>query len=190
MKVRVLPTTFGRYRDLSGIFGQPDGNFYVFDRWITSSPCVEGTQKGLTCTFSFTATTHPDGAQDFSAVPVYRVSNYHFGGFLAPVSGTDVNTVKAGSGVPVKFSLGGSFGLGILAAGSPTSNQVACPINNGTSSIDQTSTAGASVLTFDAATGTYTYVWKTEKAWAGSCRQLTLTLLDGQSFTASFQFTK
>ena len=38
--------------------------------------------------------------------------------------------------------------------------------------IEQTATAGASGLQYDAASNQYTYVWKTEKAWAGRCRQL------------------
>ena len=32
----------------------------------------------------------------------------------------------------------------------------------------------------------YSYVWKTDKSWAGSCRQLTLRLADGPQ--ALFQF--
>ena len=43
-----------------------------------------------------------------------------FTGFLQPVDNPPtVNTVKAGSAVPIKFSLGGNRGLAILAPGSP-----------------------------------------------------------------------
>ncbi len=45
-----------------------------------------------------------------------RVS-YPFDGFQAPIDDTGVNVVKAGSTVPVKFSLGQDFGLDILAGG-------------------------------------------------------------------------
>jgi len=34
------------------------------------------------------------------------------------------------------------------------------------------------------------YVWKTDSAWAGTCRQLLVTLNDGTQHIAYFQFTK
>jgi hypothetical protein len=34
-----------------------------------------------------------------------------------------------------------------------------------------TDSAGGSGLQFDSTTGTYTYVWKTSKSWAGTCQQ-------------------
>ena len=37
-----------------------------------------------------------------------------------------MNQVKAGSSIPVKFSLSGNQGLGILAAGYPASQRVDC----------------------------------------------------------------
>jgi hypothetical protein len=33
-----------------------------------------------------------------------------------------------------------------------------------------TATAGDSGLSYDAATDQYTYVWKTDKTWSGTCR--------------------
>jgi hypothetical protein len=52
---------------------------------------------------------------------------YPFSGFFSPVDNLPVvNTMKAGAAVPIKFSLGGDRGLDILAAGSPTSQQIAC----------------------------------------------------------------
>jgi hypothetical protein len=56
--------------------------------------------------------------------------------------------------------------------------------------IESTVTAGGSSLTYDALTDTYTYVWKTEKAWANTCRQFILGLSDGSSHRAVFQFKK
>ncbi len=48
-------------------------------------------------------------------------------------------------------------------------------------------TAGSSGLSYDPATDTYTYVWKTNKAWAGPCRQLILGLNDGTFHVAFFK---
>jgi hypothetical protein len=115
---------------------------------------------------------------------------YDFSGFFAPVDNPPtLNTVKAASAIPVKFSLHGDQGLNILAAGSPTSQQVACTSGAPTDPIEETVTAGSSSLSYDPATDTYTYVWKTAKTWAASCRQLTLTLNDGTQHAALFKFS-
>ena len=53
---------------------------------------------------------------------------------------------------------------------------------------EQTGTAGSSTLSYDASTDTYTYVWKTEKPWAGTCRQLVVKLKDGTFHRAIFKF--
>jgi hypothetical protein len=45
-------------------------------------------------------------------------------------------------------------------------------------------------LSYDPATDTYTYVWKTNKIWAKTCRQLVLKLDDGTFYRANFNFTK
>jgi hypothetical protein len=36
----------------------------------------------------------------------------------------------------------------------------------------------------------YTYLWKTEKAWAGTCRQLNVVLADGTYHHANVRFPK
>jgi hypothetical protein len=54
--------------------------------------------------------------------------------------------------------------------------------------IEQTSTAGASTLQFDPGSNQYTYVWKTDKSWAGTCRQLQMQLNDGSTQIANFKF--
>lgn len=57
-----------------------------------------------------------------------------------------------------------------------------------TDTLEQTVSTNKSGLTFDASTGTYTYVWSTKKSWAGTCRNLAITLSDGTSQTVSFSF--
>src|SRR6185503_6257475 len=105
---------------------------------------------------------------------------YSFGGFLQPVDARPtVNSLKAGAAVPVKFSLGGNQGVNIFAAGYPKSQSIACDWTADVDGIETTVTAGGSSLAYDAASLTYTYVWKTEKGWAGTCRQLVLTFADG-----------
>ena len=50
--------------------------------------------------------------------------------------------------------------------------------------VEQTVTAGGSSLSYDAASDRYTYVWKTDKAWAGQCRQLVLKFPAGSVHAA------
>ena len=115
---------------------------------------------------------------------------YDWSGFLSPVdTGEVVNSVKAGSSVPAKFSLAGSQGQGILAPDSPTIEFGPCSPSDQVDAIEQTATSGASGLTYDDATDVYTYVWKTGKSWAGKCGTLTLQLADGTAHTALFSFT-
>jgi hypothetical protein len=53
---------------------------------------------------------------------------------------------------------------------------------------DHGATAGSSSLSYDASTGQYTYVWKTEKSWARSCRKLVMRFTDGSEGVALFDF--
>ena len=97
--------------------------------------------------------------------------------------------MNSGQAIPVKFGLGGNQGMAIFAAGYPRSVAMSC---TGTlsDSIEETVTAGSSTLTYDAGTARYHYVWKTEKAWAGTCRQLQLKFIDGTEKFANFNFRK
>ncbi len=97
-----------------------------------------------------------------------------------------MNQVKAGSGIPVKFSLGGNMGLNIFGPGYPSSQQVGCQSSAPIDQIEETTSNSG--LTYDPVSGQYTYVWKTDKKWAGSCRVLTITFTDGTQKTALFIF--
>lgn len=90
--------------------------------------------------------------------------------------------------MPLKFALGGDFGMDILSAGSPSSTATECATGVAISNVETTTTAGNSSLSYDAASGTYTYVWKTASTWAGTCRTFTLTLDDGSSDVTKFKF--
>jgi len=110
-----------------------------------------------------------------------------FTGFLSPVDNLPaVNLAKAGSAIPVKFSLGGDRGLAILS-GSPTATKYTCT-STPTDVIEEVSTASTSGLQYDATSGIYTYVWKTPKTYANYCYQLKVSLIDGTTHVASFKF--
>jgi hypothetical protein len=106
-------------------------------------------------------------------------------------NGVVYNVAKAGSAIPVKFSLHGDHGAAVLAAGSPQSAKMTCGSNAPQDAVEQTVAAGSSGLSYDPATDQYTYVWKTDKAWAATCRQLQVRLADGSTAkTATFNFTR
>jgi uncharacterized membrane protein len=121
--------------------------------------------------------------------------HFDFAGFFAPVrnpGGTApyaVNKVKAGQAVPIKFSLHGNQGLDILAPGNPRSKAVPCTLGN-TNGGQPTRTAGGRGLSYHRGSDRYQYGWKTEKAWAGTCRQLMVSLTDGTTHSALFKFKK
>ena len=116
---------------------------------------------------------------------------YDFSGFFAPVDNPSVvNSVNAGRAVPVKFILSGDQGLGVIEETYPRSQQVPCDATASVDGIEETASAGASGLTYDAASDEYTYVWKTEKAWSDTCRQFVLKLDDGTYHRANFEFRR
>jgi len=140
--------------------------------------------KTVTCT----ATDNAGNTATASAA--YRVI-FNFTGFFDPVKNPPImNQMSAGRAAPLKFSLAGNQGLAIFATGSPQSVLIQCSTLNPIDSVEQTTTAGSSSLSYDAATGIYTYVWKTDKSWAGTCRRLSVQFIDGQTYTLNFTFIK
>jgi len=116
---------------------------------------------------------------------------YDFVGFFPPVDDNVLNVVKAGRAIPVKFSLDGYQGLEdiIFVPGYPKSIPIVCPGKDEPVGVMEfAETAGESSLSYDADAYQYIYVWKTEKTWAGSCRQLVVKLIDGTSHVANFTF--
>ena len=114
---------------------------------------------------------------------------YDFTGFFPPVDNFELNVAKAGRAIPVKFSLDGDQGLEIFEEEYPRSVLILCesPDPNAIA-IEGTDAAGGSSLSYDDDTDQYIYVWKTEKAWANTCRQLVVKLIDGTYHRANFTF--
>ena len=131
-------------------------------------------------TFTVSAT---DRAQNSASVSsAYRVV-YDFSGFFPPVAGyPTVNAVKAGEGIPLKFSLHGNWGNDVVATGSPT--WTPCDASSGSPA------AAAGTLSYNASLDRYTFLAATSKSWAGTCADLTVTLRDGTTHRARFAFGK
>jgi arabinogalactan endo-1,4-beta-galactosidase len=136
---------------------------------------------------SITAEFSGDAVNIGSSGQVVQQVLWPFTGFLAPIGDLPtLNAVNAGRTVPVQFSLGGDRGLAILAAGSPTSRAIDCTTRAPLDDPQPTGTAGHSKLDFE--NGQYSYSWKTDKGWAGTCRELQVELVDGSSHLADFRF--
>jgi len=116
-------------------------------------------------------------------------SQLEFKGFLRPVHNRpNVNLVAAGAAVPVRFSVEGSSSSRVLQPGFPTSVAMACSSVASTKSVEETADETSSSM--HTAGSKYTYIWKTSPAWAGTCRRLVVTLIDGSTHSALFRFSK
>jgi hypothetical protein len=115
--------------------------------------------------------------------------DYNFSGFFQPVDNAPtLNVVKAGSALPVKFSLGGNQGMDIFQTGYPQVTPMSCSTSAPTDLIDTTVTSGSSSLQYDSTVDQYSYVWKTNSNWVGTCAQFDLGLNDGSTHTFLVEF--
>ena len=139
-----------------------------------------------------TFTVHArDVAGNVSTASATYTVLFEFEGFLPPVDNPPaVNRVKAGRVVPVKFRLGGYRGRDVFADGYPRSVAMPCGSTGEPAGSAATRSALRPRLAYKADHGLYVYRWKTDKAWAGSCRQLVVQLTDGSFHRANFRFTR
>ncbi len=98
------------------------------------------------------------------------------------------NTANAGQSIPLIFSLGGNKGLNIFAPGYPRWQVIACGSTAAVWGTNPTNSNGG--LSYDPLQDRYTYPWKTEKSWAGSCRQVVVRYTDGTTYRANFNFVR
>ena len=186
-----------------------DENGDTLSALLVSGPAHGTLALNFNGAFGYTPATNYAGQDSFTyrafdgelssdiatvSITVSQASQYSFAGFFEPVKNPGpgpryvFNSVRAGSAVPLKFSLAGDQGLDIFAAGFPTSQPVSCALLKSSSGTMRAVTAGSSSLSYDPITDQYTYVWKTDKKWAGKCRVLTVQLDDGTPHLAYFQF--
>jgi hypothetical protein len=138
-------------------------------------------------------TNRDDNAEAFDTHPDCRR------GLLSPVHNPygALNDVVAGDAKPIRFTADGYKGLDVLFSDSPYSRQVNCETLATEDPEAEfitprpypvpTTLAGGSKLSVSAG-GTFTYPWKTNAAWAGTCRELVITRDDGVQHRAFFRF--
>lgn len=145
-----------------------------------------GIEAPATRTVSVKA-TDPSGASATASATVQVI--FRFTGFFSPVANFPAfNNLNSGQAIPIKFSLSGNQGLDIFAAGYPKWEVIPC---GSSVEVNGTTTANSnSGLTYDAGSDQYSFVWKTDKSWTNSCRQLVVKLVDGMVYRANFNFVK
>jgi len=139
---------------------------------------------------TFTVRTSDNAGNAASQTVSYSVV-YDFDGFLWPlVNSPQVNRWKAGMPVPVRFSLGSYSGPAPVVPGYPKVAPVAC--GTGAQAAGSEKARGSwkrrSLHASKRGAWTYMFLWKTEKNWAGGCRQLVLKLDDGTVHRVDVQF--
>jgi hypothetical protein len=132
-------------------------------------------------THEFTVTARDHAGRTTKVTHAYSVV-YAFDGLSAPARKSSAN---AGSAVPIWFSLGGVSDVSTVTH--MTSSEVSCEGAATTAAGDPISMNGGGVR-YEASSDRFMFVWKTEKSWTGSCRQLQITLNDGTTHTATFTF--
>lgn len=168
--------------------GAADGAFTVTidcGHGITDpSPRCTYTAVGL---YTVTVTvTDKDGGVSAPRTATVHV-RFDFTGFLAPLHNLpDMNIVTAGLHTPLSFTLGGDRGLEIFRSPA-SSREISCGGEGDDRITKLVHPPEGSVLRFDATHG-YTFWWNTDPEWVGTCREVTLHLLDGTDHKALFSF--
>jgi hypothetical protein len=137
-------------------------------------------------TFEVEAT---DGAGNKATKSVTYSVAYDFDGFFWPVKNLpNVTRWKAGLPVPIRFSLHGFRGARPEADGYPRSMRCGGGDTELVARAAQSKKRPA--FEYDRRSDKYVMLWKTDKKWAGTCRDLVLKLDDGSVHTARFEFAK
>lgn len=179
---------------------------------VTTCTATDPTSGVASCTVSgygstigshtVTATATDNAGNTVTVTRTYRVV-YPWSGFYQPIDTADggkgkdstvtnntiFNKAKAGSAIPVKFSLGGDRGMSIFETGFPKAQRVSCNTAAVTTdAVEETTTTSG--LKYDATSQQYNYAWKTASSYVGTCQRLEVKFVDGKSYYAFFTFTK
>jgi hypothetical protein len=171
---------------IAGAASRNDGPADACTLWATFA------RRGLGYSAVQGTTNRNDNAEAFDTHPDCR---RNFAG-IAPEPA--LNDVDAGDAVPLRFSADGGYrGLDVLATNSPYSRLVDCetrqtvgpgPFITPRPTPVAAQTPGMSKLTVNGQ-GVFNFPWKTDPAWAGTCRELVATERTGKQYRAYYRFT-
>ncbi|WP_157559154.1 PxKF domain-containing protein [Nocardioides sp. Soil774] len=119
----------------------------------------------------------------------YTVAAWRSDGFYKPVTmgATVVNTVKAGSTVPLKFNVfKGTTAMTSGIGATFVAKKVGCDGSDLAAAVDEFGTTGSTSLRYDASGAQWVQNWATPSSGKASCYRVTLTTADGSSTSADF----
>jgi hypothetical protein len=151
--------------------------------------CVVSGYSSAVGTHTLTATAKDIAGRTGTATPLtYTVKAWTLSGFYQPVDmGGVLNTVKAGSTVPLKFEMfrGATEIADTAAVKSFTTAKTDCAATAPTDDIEVVTTGGTT-LRYDSVAGQFVQNWQTPKA-PGTCYRTTMTAQDGSTIVAFFK---
>ena len=153
-----------------------------------AGPCTVTNDGVLVGSHTQVATATDNAGNVTKDLRRYTVAAWRLDGFYKPVTmgATVVNTVKAGSTVPLKFNVYKgtvpmTSGIGAVFV----ANKVSCDGSDLQDPVDFVTTGGTS-LRYDATAGQWVQNWATPSGGKGSCYRVTLTTADGSTIAADF----
>ena len=187
------------------IGGPANGAEYFFGDTIPTATCTAsdtGSDLAAPCTVSGNSTavgTHSlsasatDNAGNTgstgSSPRTYTINTWRVNGFYRPVDIDGfLNTVKAGSTVPLKFNLYATAEITDTAAvESLKARSVSCQtLSDLTPDAIETVATGGTSLRYDTSGAQFVYNWQTPRS-SGTCWKVTMTADDGSTLTANFK---
>jgi hypothetical protein len=187
---------------LTLVGGPADGATYDFGDVPTASTCTASdATSGLAGACSVTAggtavgpRTQVASATDQAGnvttqTRSYTVAAWRLDGFYKPVTmgTTVVNTVKAGSTVPLKFNVyKGATAMTADIGARFTTSKTGCDGGDAEDPIELVTT-GSTSLRYDGAAGQWVQNWATPAGGKGSCYRVTMTTADGSAIVADFK---
>jgi hypothetical protein len=180
--------------------GPSDGGAYYFG-FVPAAPtctaddalsgidfCQVSGYSGVVGVHTLTANAQDNAGNSETATESYTVAAWSLRGFYQPVDMNNVlNTVKAGSTVPLKFNVfaGSNELTDVSYIKSFSAKSITCSTSAPIDDIEMLATGGTS-LRYDATGRQFIQNWQTPKT-PGSCYQVTMTTQDGSSLVAFFK---
>jgi hypothetical protein len=167
----------------AGPFPQGSGSHQVGPAGVDAA--VSGLDAGKS-TLIATVTADNTGPQTVTFTATDLAGNYAEQECTYSVNGE--HEANAGSAVPLKFSLPGDLGPQLFAEGYPVSQQVDCDTAAPIGDEEPAQSVGKFKEDYKDGVTHYQYTWKTDKAWAGTCRVLIGQFVDGTERRGFFEF--
>ena len=149
---------------------------------VADGAALDTTTPG---THSFTVNA-ADAVGNHSTVTVSYGVRFPWLGWQPPLSGDRPNAAQAGRTIPIRFGVGGAGHANVIArvAVAP----VACGGSSAVAAGDPSVTAADWNVPGNHGGGDSMLLWRTSKAFDGSCRQLLVQLTDGSVHRLTFSF--